>query len=263
MRRILTPVVALALTLTACGSGDTSEAAGETAQTTISEEAAATTVAPTTTAAVVDPAEYCRLSQVSNDLNDTVGDLEDPVVLEEYMTELGSLLDQAVAAAPAEIAAEMVIIDAQFDALVTTVAENGYEFSALMTAVNETESAEADAASDTVDAYDLDVCGISDGSDEAATGEDSAEDEGAAGNALTVESFETARSSEATRTVMIDGMIGSRDLTAEQAGCFIDEVSPELFVVLGNDLEPETAQLTELFELLDTCSIPLDAMSPS
>ena len=221
------------------------------------------TTAPTTTA-VADPgdSEYCRLTRASDELDDDLATLEDPAALETFLVETNDLLDQAVAVAPPEIAADLVIMNVQLDAVAVAAAEGDYAFSALAGAILETETPETEAASARVDAYDERVCGLVPETDtDTETDNTDTDSDNSGAPELTVESFEVARSSEATRDQLIRGFIGSQAITQEQGACFIDQVSPELFVTLGNDTDPADEQVVELLELLETCDIPLDAMA--
>lgn len=71
---------------------------------------------------------------------------------------------------------------------------------------------------------------------------------------LTPEIFELLKSNEASRAAVIAEM-GAQGLDAEQSECFLDEVSPGLFIAFGTGEQPDDSQFGELLSLLDTCEI--------
>lgn len=270
MREMLVPALVALLALTACGGS--SESASKTDElapattaptTTVPATTVPTTTAPTTTA-LADPgdSEYCRITLASNELDDDLATLGDPAALEAFLVEMNDLLDQATAVAPPEIAADLLVMNVQLDAVALAAAEGDYAFSALASAILETETPETEAASAAVDAYDERVCGAETETepDDTDSDDDTNEDTSGAPE-LTVESFEVARSSEATRDQLIQGFTSSKGFTQQQGACFIDQVSPELFVALGTDTDPDDEQLIELLELLEACDIPATSLS--
>ncbi len=269
MREMLVPVLVALLALTACAdSPESASTTDEVAPTTTAPTTTApTTTAPTTTA-LADPgdSEYCRITLASDELDDDLATLGDPAALETFLVEMNDLLDQATAVAPPEIAADLIVMNVQLDAVALAAAEGDYAFSALASAILETETPETEAASAAVDAYDERVCGAEtetepDDTDSDDDNNDDTDDDPSRAPELTVESFEVARSSEATRDQLIEGFTSSKGFTQQQGACFIDQVSPELFVALGTDTDPDDEQLIELLELLEACDIPATSLS--
>lgn len=71
---------------------------------------------------------------------------------------------------------------------------------------------------------------------------------------LTPELFEELKTNEVSREAIIVEM-GVNGLTPEESVCFLDTVSPGLFISFGTGEQPDDAQFAELLELLDTCEI--------
>ena len=78
---------------------------------------------------------------------------------------------------------------------------------------------------------------------------------------MTEELFEAMRSSDVMRPLILEEMV-DQGLTADEAACFFDHVSPGLFVVFGEGDAPDDDQFTELMDLLVTCDITF-AAAPS
>lgn len=71
---------------------------------------------------------------------------------------------------------------------------------------------------------------------------------------LTPEIFELLKVNEASREAILVEM-RAQGLDAEQSVCFLDQVSPGLFIAFGTGQQPDDAQFGELLGLLDTCGI--------
>lgn len=76
---------------------------------------------------------------------------------------------------------------------------------------------------------------------------------------VTPELFEAIRSSETARPIVLAEM-ESQGLTADQANCFLDTVSPGLFTVFGAGEQPDEEQFAELIELLGVCEMTFGAV---
>lgn len=77
---------------------------------------------------------------------------------------------------------------------------------------------------------------------------------------LTPEVFEELKTDPESRAAVLEEMMG-QGLTADEAACFLDSVSPGLFATFGNGDQPNDAEFAELLELLDTCEIAFGAQS--
>ncbi len=71
---------------------------------------------------------------------------------------------------------------------------------------------------------------------------------------LTPELITEIRTNEAARPIVVAEM-EAQGLTADQASCLLDNVSPGLFIVFGMGAQPDEEQFVELIELLGTCEI--------
>lgn len=77
---------------------------------------------------------------------------------------------------------------------------------------------------------------------------------------ITPERFEELKTDEELRAEVLAEMQGE-GLTAEQAACFLDRMSLELFVTFGRGEAPDDAEFEELLGLLDTCEIAFGTQS--
>lgn len=77
---------------------------------------------------------------------------------------------------------------------------------------------------------------------------------------VTPELFEQLKTDEVQRAEVLEEM-SAQGLSAEEAECFLDNVSPGLFVTFGTGAQPDDDQFAELLQLLDTCEIAFGAES--
>jgi len=77
---------------------------------------------------------------------------------------------------------------------------------------------------------------------------------------LTPEMFEELKTDETSRAAVLIEM-EAQGLDAEEAACFLDNVSFGLFVTFGAGEQPNDAQFGELLTLLDSCEIAFGAES--
>jgi len=77
---------------------------------------------------------------------------------------------------------------------------------------------------------------------------------------FTPEMFEELKSDDVARAAVLQEMQG-QGLEAEQAECFLDNVSAGLFSTFSAGVQPDDAQFSELLELLEICEIAFGADS--
>lgn len=77
---------------------------------------------------------------------------------------------------------------------------------------------------------------------------------------LTPETFEALKTDEASRAAVVEAMQG-QGLGADEAECFLDNVTPELFITFSSGEQPDDAQFSELLGLIDICQIAFGAES--
>ena len=77
---------------------------------------------------------------------------------------------------------------------------------------------------------------------------------------LTPELFEELKADPVSRAAVVEEM-SNQGLDAEQAECFLDNVSPGLFITFSLGDQPDDAQFGELLQLLETCEIAFGAES--
>lgn len=260
-------VLTLALVLASCGAVE--DALGQSDDTTEVAEEAATTTAPTTTAVPVFEADaYCALSHEADVINSEFSAFDDPALLETFFTSLNGLLGQAVP--PPEVEAQFVTLRTAYVDLQAQLQAGAYSIDVLQ-ASPILSDANVNAAITAVDEHDLALCGVAPGLDvpvEEAAPEAEPEPETGSDNpfsaALASGDFtavETLLNSEAGREAFIEGFVStSPGITAEQAGCFLDNSDIQLLAEMSVDpgnLSDEA--VAGFLAALDACDIPLSA----
>lgn len=192
------------------------------------------TEATTTTAARPDgfDSEWCtsarRLAAASS-VMDAV-DPTDPEAVEDAVTEMLAEAEAAAPLAPPEIADDVEAALTSFREIDAALAAVEYD----LLRADLSGIADDQAASERVDAYNVDVCGLEPDSDDDATGGD----------------FDPAAGP--IRDQLIETFV-ARGFTAEEAGCLIDNVDVT-----------DPAQMADeqvLLGLIETCGIDLDRLT--
>ena len=75
---------------------------------------------------------------------------------------------------------------------------------------------------------------------------------------ITPELFEMLKTNETSRAAVLEEM-EAQGLGSEEAVCFLDQVSPGLFIAFGSGQQPDDAQFGELLGLVETCEIAFGA----
>jgi len=216
---------------------------------------------------------YCDLAEQQNTLVDEFDEFTDPEALEGFVAELNQLLDDALEVAPDEVVDDLEIVDGDQGTIAEILEENDWDIAA---SFEEVEAiGQDDEASDRVDEFSAEECGIEIDDDDAADAE--AEVAGAATDDTTTDEPATDAGDEALaeallsdpetlagllatesgRDAFIEGLTESSELSDEQAGCFVDNADPEFLSNLGSG-DPTGADATTLFELADLCDIPAE-----
>ena len=166
------------------------------------------------------------------------------------MLEARDRLSTAIPLAPGEIQGDLGIVLDGFEQMISILESHDWDFLAAADDIEAlTELPEQTAASDRIDQWELDNCGIpiDDGGDDG----DTLGDNPFADPNVMMALLET----ESGRELFIDGMTEDGDLTREQAGCLIDTLDLELLFALGQGEEPTGEMLPMLFGAFDTCGI--------
>ncbi len=247
-------LVAGVLLLGACGSsgGDDEGLASQSESTTVPE---------TTTAPGGDSDAYCALAIESKEATDAFTAFDDPVALEAFLDASIARIEAARLVVPAEIADPFEVIYQSQLAAAVAAEEVGYDAALLLSSDAFAETPERTAADATLDAYRADVCGYveptEDLTDEAAQALESelgmTEEE--------IAMIEAMLDTEAGRAAMIQGMMADSTLTEAQATCLVDNADLIGLMMLGSGLtDPDSDLMANLFQTLDQCGIPLDAL---
>lgn len=265
-RAVPAGVLALALVLASCGviedavGGDeeTPEGAAETVETT------------TTVAEVFDADAYCALSHEADQINAAFTAFDDPALLEEFFTSLTGLLTQATP--PPEIINEFTVFRTAYVDLQAQLQAGSYGIDVLQSSPILSD-ANVNAAITAVDAHDLALCGVAPGieppAEEAAPAEPAADPAAETSDnpfsaALESGDFtavEELLGTDVGREAFIEGFVNtSPGITAEQAGCFLDNSDIQLLAEMSVDpgnLSDEA--VTSFLATLDVCGIELSA----
>ena len=119
--------------------------------------------------------DYCQLvreyDQQTTAFDDLFsGDTTDPAEMAAAFAQLQQVVDQLVSIAPAEVKADAQVMGDATKQMIALIAKNDYDFTKLMSSADATalndlfNSQEIAAASDHLDQYDQQVCGITAGS---------------------------------------------------------------------------------------------------
>ncbi len=232
---------------------DAEEPADTQAPTSTTAAPVETTTTPPTTQAASNSEAFCTLSVEVDDFVNGFNGFFDPVELEGFAMEYRGLLDEGLATVPDDIATDFGIVrDAQLE-LFSALEADGYSADALLTQGEAImEAPDVVAASDALDEYEADVCGID---TDVVTDPDEPD---APTPTLTAEQFEDIRGTAAGRAALIDGLVMS-GIDETSAGCFIDNVPAEVFVSLQNG--DDLSGLAEFFRVADECGITAEQIS--
>lgn len=187
-------------------------------------------------------AGFCALAQEREDAEDRFQDVNFfiPDELEAALDENSELLAQAVQAAPDEIKADLEIIQADFELFRGAFAAVDYDASQMLDTDIE-EAAGSDAATDRVDEYIREECGIDpDANEDEPTDDDVMEDLQESGN-----------SDEVVRQALLQ--IG---LTDDQATCISQTLSLEELAALA-----DADVSDEVIEIFVGCGISLEELA--
>lgn len=260
-------VLTLALVLASCGVAESvlgEDAAGEGEEET--PEETDTTVTP-----VFDADAYCALTHEADVVNANFAAFDDPVQLEGFITSLTGLLTQATP--PPEIAIQFTTFRTAYIDLQAQLEAGAYSIDVLQ-ASPILSDATVNAAINAVDAHDLALCGLAPGLEPAPDAPDKAlpEPEGESdlpsdnpfAEALATDDFsavEALLNSDVGRTAFIEGFLGTAPgLTAEQAGCFLDNSNIQVLAEMSVDPDNLSNEAVQGFiAALTTCDIPLSA----
>ena len=184
MKKLASALIATTLLAAACGSSEATDIAASapdasveevvTTETPISETAA--TDAPSTTTTAAKPAatvgsaaanssadsDYCEMSRILTENEPGLDVYDDPEALQIYMTGLMEDVERMTEVAPPEIQADFALVKDSLVAFEQLLIDADWDFAIAAAGMDELfgDNPELDAASDAMDAYDRDVCGI-------------------------------------------------------------------------------------------------------
>jgi hypothetical protein len=231
-------VVSLAIAGGACGGDDDGGAA---------DDASATSDASDTGGDSDSGGAWCELAR-DIDSDDTLFDsmdINDPDSVENAYQEFVNVFEDAADNAPDEIKADMEIVLERIKTAFEALKDADFNIVEVDQAVF--EDPEADAASDRIDAYNEEVCGIesdADVTDDTAVTEDTGTDDGA-----TV-------SIPGTIQDMLMSQFVLAGMTEEQATCMVENLDMEDVAANG------AADLSMFIELFETCGIDPSKLAP-
>jgi len=202
---------------------------------------------------------YCELAtqqDARDDAFDFVG--ATPQEAEAYFVEGRATLERAITIAPDQIRADLEVIAVQLDLVMVVFAENNWDVFAAAADARALEPPAALAASDRIDAFDEEVCGLSpDSFAEAGPADDEINP-----FAENPEAFAAMLESEFGRQQMIDVLSADSTMNAQQATCLIDRLTSDmLFALAFSGAEPSASQLGDLIAVFDECGISPDQFS--
>lgn len=278
----------------ACGGSDGEEAevdiTNEATTTTVaSTEAVETdTDGESAAPASVDVDRYCELRATADAESDAFfegNESFDPVAMEAFVQEQIGYITEATTVAPAELLLDLQIQLEGFNELDALLAENGYDIIAVATQLPSVmETPEREASSERLEAFTEANCPTD---ETAAPPADDAADDGAAddgadgaaddpaddGSSITADGTDisglfseedvaeaeeiiAALQTPAGRTGFIEVVTADGTLTADQAGCLIDNLTPQLLLEVDLvDQDGPDAATPGVLELFETCDV--------
>lgn len=247
------------LALGACGSS-ADDAASESTDTTVEAvttteaETTTTSEATTTTEAAGEFDEFCAIVAKAEAQGASFERWSDPVAFEAFLGEQLVMANEAIELAPEEMLADYQLSLDKLQELYDLAEAEDYDMVSIAAAFVELElDEEFTAATDRIEQFQFDECGIEPDEDVETTGDDESAsellDESDIGLMLGLLETETGRE------LIIEGMVQDSGLTREEAGCFIDTVDMEVFLRMGTGEEPSGEALVDFFTALDTCGI--------
>lgn len=294
-RRAALPALAAAVALiaSACGGSDGDEAevdiTNEATTTTIAadEVVEADGDGESAAPASVDVGRYCELRSIADAESDAFfegNESFDPVAMEAFVQEQIGYITEATTVAPAELLLDLQIQLEGFNELDALLAENGYDIIAVATQLPSVmETPEREASSERLEAFTEANCPMDetaappadDSIDESTDDSTDESTDGAAddGSSVTADGTDisglfseedvaeaeeiiAALQTDAGRVGFIEVVTADGTLDADQAGCLIDNLTPQLLLEVDLvDQDGPDAATPGVLELFETCGI--------
>lgn len=194
---------------------------------------------------------YCSTKAAAEALLDAI-DPFDPMSVETAIRKNIELIDAAIDIAPPEIRDDIRMLRESYDEYVVVLEENDWDFFASALVIETLDDRPVrEAAEERLEAWEDANCGFVD--DDDVDEEDAFEEDPFADP----EALEAILSTDAGRAFMIEIMIADGEVSADQAGCLLDNLDTETLVILlaekGEELPPEV--MISLLQLFDTCDL--------
>jgi hypothetical protein len=240
MKRAVLLVVPLLLAASACGDDD-DDAASDTAEAVEGES-------DDDGGGGGSESEWCELAVEVEELDAVFGDFDptDPDAMRNAFAEFGDVLDRAADAAPSEIEDDIEQTVDAFNQLRDALEDVDYNFLEIDPADLEfLDNPDVEAASERVEEFNAEECGIeADDEPDATTADDETD--------TTTADDDSALGEGTIREQMIAGFVAS-GFTEEEAECLIDNVD-----LTDPDLASDTAGMLEVF---DDCGIDMSRLA--
>jgi len=217
-----------------------------------------------------DSASYCDVAARQQAVDDAFDFLSSsPEELERYFRSNRNALASVIGNAPSEIKADLEAtlraFDDRFLPALQAADWNIFAASPELEALN--DDATLEAMSDRIDAYDADVCGITDAADDAPdaggdgpdTGDDGPDVPGS-DLGLSADVLEGMLSTDIGRQAFIQGFTADGRITVAQAECLIDNLDFALLATLSSGAVDGSAGVGVL-EAFDACGVSLDQIN--
>ncbi len=251
---------------TACNGS--SEAGSNSEELGFAGDETTTTTQPATTEAIMsedDRADaYCALAIELDKLEDEIDISDDfgPENSERLAEGWINFLDESSDVVPAEIADEYDQAKVGLEAFAAALETTDYDYFAAFGQIDPAiiNSEEIDAASDRLDEYEAEVCGITGdylGPEEHSSDGSSDETGSDALDSSDVDLIASLLETEIGRQLFIEGMMEDTNLTTEQATCFVNTADLTTLLSFSGGTQAENAALVDLFSTLSECDIDI------
>jgi len=194
---------------------------------------------------------YCSTKAAAEALLDAI-DPFDPMSVETAIRKNIELIDAAIDIAPPEIRDDIRMLRESYDEYVVVLEENDWDFFASALVIETLDDRPVrEAAEERLEAWEDANCGFVD--DDDVDEEDAFEEDPFADP----EALEAILSTDAGRAFMIEIMIADGEVSADQAGCLLDNLDVVALAALATGDESSPEVLGMFFEVAMVCELEM------
>jgi hypothetical protein len=206
---------------------------------------------------------YCDLAMAREEFEDEVDISNDfsPESAKRLADGLSEFIADAEAVIPAEIAADFELSKTAAVAFAEALEANDYDYFRALGSMDPgiVNDEGTEAASDRIEEFEVDVCGIVPDEELPADSDPVAVEPGMSD--ADAELIAGLLETEIGRELFIEGMMEDSTLTVEQATCFVDTADLKTLLTFSQDGSSENDVLVDLLSTLSDCDIDIGDLS--